>query len=158
MTSDDCPVSGPVVSTARFDRVERLRPVFELIETRLSEDLPVSRAASTVGMSPSHFRRFFKQTMGRSYVRYLHAYRVERACSLIASSDRTLSEIAMDVGFCDQSYFGLVFRRVLKKTPAAYRRELRGRAPLATTTTAPPSALETTPPPASALQSPTAAA
>ena len=84
----------------------------------------MARAASVVGMSPSHFRRFFKQTMGRSYVRYLHAYRIERACELMTISDRTLCEIAVEVGFCDQSYFGLVFRRVRSQTPAAFRREL----------------------------------
>ena len=63
-------------------RLERLRPVFELFEMHLAEDLSVPRAAGTVQMSPSHFRRFFKQTMGKSYVRYLHGLRVDRACEL----------------------------------------------------------------------------
>jgi len=110
-------------------RRERLRPVFELFEAHLAEDLSVQRAASAVQMSPSHFRRFFKQTMGKSYVRYLHGLRVQRACELMLSSDLSLCQIAVEVGFCDQSYFGLVFRRLRKQTPAAYRKRARTEPP-----------------------------
>ena len=110
-------------------RLERLRPVFELFDAHLAEDLSVQRAAGTVQMSPSHFRRFFKQTMGKSYVRYLHGLRVERACTLMLGSELSLCQIAVEVGFCDQSYFGLVFRRLRKQTPAAFRRRARSEPP-----------------------------
>jgi len=107
------------------ERRERLAPALALIEEHLAEDLPVARAARTVAMSPSHFRRFFKQVVGQSYVRYVHRRRVERACELIANTELSLYQIAIEVGFCDQSYFGLVFRRLLHTTPAAYRRKFR---------------------------------
>ena len=42
-------------------------------------------------------------------------------------SDLSLCQIAVEVGFCDQSYFGLVFRRQLGTTPAAFRRRAGGR-------------------------------
>lgn len=118
-------------------RRERLAPALTLIDEHLAEDLPVARAARTVAMSPSHFRRYFKQVVGQSYVRYVHRRRIERACELIANTDLSLYQIAIEVGFCDQSYFGLVFRRLLNTTPAAYRRKFR-------TESAPPR--ETTPP------------
>jgi AraC-like DNA-binding protein len=73
-------------------------------------------------MSPSHFRRYFKQATGSAYVRYLQEFRVNQACELMKNSELTLSQIAVDVGFCDQSYFGLVFRRLLRTTPAEFRR------------------------------------
>lgn len=119
------------------ERRERLAPALALIEQHLAEELPVARAARTVAMSPSHFRRFFKQVVGQSYVRYVHRRRVERACELIANTDLSLYQIAIEVGFCDQSYFGLVFRRLLNTTPAAYRRKFRAEAAPAEST--PPS-------------------
>jgi transcriptional regulator GlxA family with amidase domain len=118
-------------------RRERLAPALALIDAHLAEDLPVARAARTVAMSPSHFRRYFKQVVGQSYVRYVHRRRIDRACELIANTDLSLYQIAIEVGFCDQSYFGLVFRRLLHTTPAAYRRKFR---------TDPNAPRETTPP------------
>jgi transcriptional regulator GlxA family with amidase domain len=122
-------IAGPEVAPRTRARLDRLKPVFELIDAHLAEDLSVPRAASTVQMSPSHFRRFFKQTMGLSYVRYLHGLRVKRACALLESSELSLCQIATTVGFCDQSYFGLVFRRLRQQTPAAFRRRARSEPP-----------------------------
>ncbi|HEV8245072.1 MAG TPA: AraC family transcriptional regulator [Polyangiaceae bacterium] len=125
--------------SAAREQHPRLRPVFELIEADLASDLSVARAARAVGLSASHFRRYFKQLTQLSYVRYLHTYRVERACELLRRTELDLSEIATRLGFCDQSYFGLIFRRHLRTTPAAYRRQCRS---------------QSTPPPASTGQSP----
>lgn len=132
MSSDVHAVSGtsPRAPELRAQaRLERLRPVFQLFESHLAEDLSVPRAASAMQMSPSHFRRFFKQTTGKSYVRYLHGLRVEKACQLMQTSNLTLCQIAVEVGFCDQSYFGLVFRRLRQQTPAAFRRRARSDRP-----------------------------
>ena len=93
------PLTAPSSPPERTEaRLERLRPVFELFEAHLAEDLSVPRAAGTVQMSPSHFRRFFKQTMGKSYVRYLHGLRVERACELMLSSELSLYETRQKCG------------------------------------------------------------
>jgi len=136
MSSDVYAAVSPMIPGAQGEalpreqvRLERLRPVFDLFESHLAEDLSVPRAAGAVQMSPSHFRRFFKQTMGKSYVRYLHGLRVDRACELMLSSELSLCQIAVEVGFCDQSYFGLVFRRLRQQTPAAFRRRARTEPP-----------------------------
>jgi AraC-like DNA-binding protein len=131
------PTDAPPAAPEHDPRRERLAPALALIDAHLAEDLPVARAARTVAMSPSHFRRYFKQVVGQSYVRYVHRRRIDRACELIANTDLSLYQIAIEVGFCDQSYFGLVFRRLLHTTPAAYRRKFR---------TDPNAPRETTPP------------
>ena len=56
---------------------------------------------------------------------YLNHCRIERAQALLVTSDRPMSEISQETGFCDQSYFGTVFRRLAGMTPAAYRRKFR---------------------------------
>jgi transcriptional regulator GlxA family with amidase domain len=123
--ADVSPTDLPPAPPEHNARRERLAPALALIDAHLAEDLPVARAARTVAMSPSHFRRYFKQVVGQSYVRYVHRRRIDRACELIANTDLSLYQIAIEVGFCDQSYFGLVFRRLLHTTPAAYRRKFR---------------------------------
>jgi len=74
-----------------------------------------------VNMSPSHFRRAFKQVTGQSFVLYLNHFRIAKAQELLVSTDKSIAEVGMEVGFCDQSYFGLIFRRCTQMTPHFYR-------------------------------------
>ncbi len=78
-------------------------------------------AARAAGVSPSHFSRIFKRHAGRGFADLLNQMRVNRACELLARSDRELCLIALDCGFSDQSYFQKVFRRYTGQTPARYR-------------------------------------
>jgi AraC-like DNA-binding protein len=109
----------------RQEHLRRLSPLFDFLERHYSEQIVISDAASLVGMSNSHFRRFFKQTTGQSFVTYLNHFRIARAQEVLESSDKTIAEVGLDVGFCDQSYFGLVFRRLTKITPLEYRQRSR---------------------------------
>lgn len=101
-----------------FDRV---RPVFDLIEARYSEEISVSDAAAAVHMSKSHFMRFFKQVTGQPFIAHLNQFRIAKAQYLLASTDRTIADIGHSVGFCNQSYFGLVFRKVTHLSPREYQ-------------------------------------
>jgi len=77
-------------------------------------------------MSESHFMSSFKQVTGLSFMKYLNQHRIQRAQALLAKTDRSIADISLDTGFCDQSYFGAVFRRLAGITPAAYRRRTTG--------------------------------
>jgi AraC-like DNA-binding protein len=116
------------VATEVFDRrqhaLRRLRPLFACLEERYGEPLEVSDVARTVGMSKSHFMRFFKQVTGQSFVTYLNQFRIAKAQVLLAKTDLPIAEISQDVGFCDQSYFGLVFRKLMHVTPLQFRHSL----------------------------------
>ena len=109
-----------------FDRrrraFERLRPLFDYIEGHYPEPISLSKATDLVGMSKAHFMRSFKQVTGRSFDTYLNHFRIAKAQVLLASTDKPISEVSRDVGFCDQSYFGLMFRRLIQVTPRNYRR------------------------------------
>ena len=56
---------------------------------------------------------------------YFNHFRIERAQALLAKTDESMASISQQVGFCDQSYFGTVFRRIVGMTPATYRRRIR---------------------------------
>ncbi len=102
--------------------IEHLTPLFAFLENHFGEHVSVTTAAEIVNMSESHFMRFFKQVTGQSFINYLNHFRIARAEHLLTTTDMSISEVSHAVGFCDQSYFGLVFRRFAKLTPAQYRR------------------------------------
>jgi AraC-like DNA-binding protein len=117
--------AGTVETFQRQQRaLERLRPLFDHLEKHYGEPIQVQGAARICGMSESHFMNFFRRATGQSFMAYLNHCRIERAQALLVTTERSMSEISQETGFCDQSYFGTVFRRLVGMTPAAYRRKL----------------------------------
>jgi len=106
--------------------IQRLRPLFELIDHSLESVLTVKEAAACVHMSKSYFTRFFRRVTGQPFVTYLHHLRVAKAQTMLTTTDRTIAEIGQEVGFCDQSYFGLIFHKIVGRSPRQFRNESRG--------------------------------
>jgi AraC family transcriptional regulator, transcriptional activator of pobA len=102
--------------------LDSLHNFFEFLRKHIGEALQVQDAARLCGLTESDFMYFFREVSGRSFRSYLNHCRVERAQVLLAGTNRPISEIAQEMGFCDQSYFGAVFHRIRGVTPAAYRR------------------------------------
>lgn len=118
--------AGTIETYRRQERaLDRLRPLFRFIGENVDSPVQVRQAARMCGMSESYFMNFFKQVTGLSFVAYLNHFRVEQAQKLLAQSDESMVSISQQVGFCDQSYFGTVFRKIAGMTPAAYRRQVR---------------------------------
>jgi AraC-like DNA-binding protein/quercetin dioxygenase-like cupin family protein len=109
----------------RQDDIERLRPLFDLIDRSLESVITVKQAAACAHMSKSHFTRFFRRVTGQPFVTYLHHLRVAKAQTLLTATDRSIAEIGQEVGFCDQSYFGLIFHKIAGRSPRQFRNESR---------------------------------
>jgi AraC-like DNA-binding protein/mannose-6-phosphate isomerase-like protein (cupin superfamily) len=105
--------------------LERLRPLFHHLGENCGSTIQVRDASRICGMSESHFMSFFKRATGLSFIAYINHYRVERAQLLLAKTEDSMVSVSQQVGFCDQSYFGTVFRRIVGMTPADYRRRTR---------------------------------
>ena len=91
---------------------------------RLGEKIGLDEIAREVGLSPAYFSRVFKEETGVSFVSRLNDLRIERAKQLLRSTDRTILDIALEVGFSDQSHFSRVFRDRTDSSPARYRTSL----------------------------------
>lgn len=100
------------------------RRALEMIDGLLDAHLTVEMLAREVGLSPAHFARAFKQTMGRAPHQYLLALRLERARRLLETTRATLSDIAQRAGFADQAHFTRLFKRAFGTTPGALVRHL----------------------------------
>jgi AraC family transcriptional regulator len=101
------------------------RRVLELIEAALDAHLTVEMLAREAGLSPAHFARAFRETMGRAPHQYLLALRLERARRLLETTQATLSDIAQRTGFADQAHFTRLFKRAFGAPPGALARALR---------------------------------
>ena len=102
-----------------------LRRVREHIDSNLGEHIDIADLANITGLSPCHFSRAFKQSMGMPPHRYLISRRVQEAARLIESTDRPMFEIALDVGFSDQSHFTRVFSSQVGESPSQFRHQRR---------------------------------
>lgn len=111
--------------------LDKLKPLFMHIDAHYGNPISVEDAAAVVHMSKSTFMRFFKEVTGQSFVGYLNRFRIAKAEALLVETDLSMLEVSQRVGFCDQSYFGLIFRNVVQITPREYRQRLcPGRADL----------------------------
>jgi AraC-like DNA-binding protein/mannose-6-phosphate isomerase-like protein (cupin superfamily) len=120
------PYAGTVETYQRQQQnLERLRPLFRYLGENCGDSIQVREAARICGMSESHFMSLFKRVTGLSFVTYYNHFRIERAQALLARTEESMASISQQVGFCDQSYFGTVFRRIVGMTPATYRRRIR---------------------------------
>jgi AraC-like DNA-binding protein len=123
---DHVAVPGPRHSSTsrRQGSLDRLKPLFDMMESNYAGRISTEDAAAIVNMSLSTFRRTFIQLTGESFVQYLNTFRIAKAQKLLASTDMPISEVCLEVGFCDQSYFGMIFRRLTQMTPRHYRQKI----------------------------------
>ena len=101
----------------RQSSVRRLAPLLEHLEQRYGEPIRVHDAAKFCAMSDCCFMQLFKEVTGQSFVTYLNHFRVTRAQDLLTATDWPISDISLETGFCNQSYFGVIFRRIAGMTP-----------------------------------------
>lgn len=93
------------------------------IREHLAKPLVLPEIARRAGLSVPHFCALFKKQTGMSPMRYLMHARMARACMLLDSTDKPVSEISREVGFRDAFHFTRTFRSVVGKSPRAYRLE-----------------------------------
>ncbi len=95
--------------------------VLDLVAGQFHRTISVEELAAEAALSPSHFARLFKETIGQSPMQFVTAYRVEQAKKRLAEPDTPLIDIAHGCGFADQAHFSRVFKQAVGLTPKAYR-------------------------------------
>jgi AraC-like DNA-binding protein len=104
-------------------RQMRLQEVVEHIEGHLREPLDIGGMARQAGFSVSRFSSLFKQHAGIPYRAFVLEARLKRARYLLKHSRLSIQQVADEAGFSSPSYFIQAFKRVLKQTPQAFRKD-----------------------------------
>lgn len=103
------------------DMMERLVKVFNYVDDHYTEPIGIDALAKHCDMSYSYFSRFFKKAMNRNFSDYVNLVRISKAEHLIAATDLSVTDVALEVGFSTSSYFIEQFKRIKGMTPKKFR-------------------------------------
>lgn len=93
----------------------------DLADARYADPLGVDDLAAAAGLSRAHFSREFRRAFGESPHAYLLTRRLERAATLLRTTDRSVAEICFSVGLSSLGSFTTSFTRTYRMSPTAYR-------------------------------------
>ncbi|XXT21448.1 AraC family transcriptional regulator [Sorangium sp. So ce429] len=96
------------------------------VDAHAHEPIDLESAAREAGLSAFHFLRLFARVLGVTPHQYLVRARLRRAARLLAEDTRSITDIALDVGFGDLSNFVRTFHRAAGVSPRGFRKAARG--------------------------------
>ncbi len=99
----------------------RLLRARDAMDRAYAEPLDVRTVAAVAHVSEGHFIRSFRAVFGETPNRYLQRRRVERSMFLLRETDRSVTDICMDVGFTSLGTFSRMFHEIVGETPSDYR-------------------------------------
>ncbi|MFI3169696.1 MAG: helix-turn-helix domain-containing protein [Faecalibacterium sp.] len=97
----------------------------QYIELHYYNKITLEELAQMVYLSPTYLSRIFREETGVAFSAYLNQVRINKAKALLHHDDLRLTDIAIGIGFEDQSYFTKVFKRLVGVTPLKYRAQLQ---------------------------------
>lgn len=118
------------VYAAHQDRLEpdMMIHIKQYITEHSHEDISLDTISKIAGLSPFYISKMFKEQLGVNYIDFLTECRIDNAKKLMMSDlDKSVKEIAFEVGYNDPNYFSKVFKKVCDASPKEYRKTLLGK-------------------------------
>lgn len=112
---------APGDSADRYHRISSVKAVLEYIEQNYASNIDLNTLASIAGMHPAYFCKLFSRIVQQTPMAYLMHYRVEQAAIRLSVGNTSITEVALDCGFNDPSYFIRVFKRLKGVTPKQFQ-------------------------------------
>ena len=101
----------------------RMTRVYDYIVQHFKRDLTLDEVAAVAHLSPSAFCRYFKKFTRKTLSEFLIDFRIGHACKLLQVSQLGISQISMEAGFNNVSYFNRKFKAIKGRTPMEYQRQ-----------------------------------
>ncbi|APU16107.1 MULTISPECIES: helix-turn-helix domain-containing protein [Actinoalloteichus] len=112
------------MSRAVEESNRRMLRVRDRMDLAYAQPLDIPALARIAHVSETHLIRTFRATFGETPHRYLQRRRVERAMALLRESDRSVTDVCLDVGFTSLGTFSRTFRDIVGESPTFYRRRV----------------------------------
>lgn len=97
-----------------------LRPALEYIQNNYCHSISLDEMASLCNISSSYFSKLFKKMTGENFSNYISKLRMKKAKELLETSDISIKNLSIDLGFEDCGYFVKVFKKIVGVTPSSY--------------------------------------
>lgn len=107
--------------SAREDQNRRLLRARDAMDRDYARPLDIPSLARVALMSPAHFSRQFAATFGETPHRYLQRRRIERAMTMLRDGDRSVTDIAVEIGYDSLGTFSRTFREITGRSPSDFR-------------------------------------
>lgn len=104
------------------DPLLSIHKVHEYLIAHLNERITIEELSKKFLMNPTTLKSLFKETYGDSIASHIKAHRLEHAATLLSSTDKSLNEIAREVGYESQSKFSSAFKEAYEMLPSEYRK------------------------------------
>ena len=98
--------------------------VLGIIHQRYYENLSLKQIADELLVSESYLTKLFKEESGYTFHDYLTQYRMKKACDYLSDNQIKIYEVADKIGFKDQRYFSVIFRKYVGMTPMQFKEKL----------------------------------
>jgi AraC-like DNA-binding protein len=111
------------INGVTYSDIISLNPIINEILDHPEKPIRMQEASRTVGMSYSHFSRFFEKITGFHYANFNNLLRIHRAEELLLTTSLPISEVAAAIGIDTISYFTRLFKQINGEAPSSYRRK-----------------------------------
>ena len=102
-------------------QVNKIKEVHDYMKKNLFMRITIDELAKKFAMNPTTLKTVFKDVYGTSIAAHIKEHRMEKAAELLAQTDLSVSEIALQVGYESQSKFSASFKEFYKITPLEYK-------------------------------------
>lgn len=117
-----CPGVTKAPSEKALRDSARIKTMLQYIQARLGEELTLAGIAKSANLSENECLRCFRGMIGATPIQYVKQVRIQKAAELLLSTDRKISDIGMECGFQEMSYFAKTFRALKGYTPSEFRK------------------------------------
>jgi len=107
---------------SKIEEQDILSLSLQYIHDNYSNHTDMKKLASICHISESYLSRLFVKKIGMSPIRYLNLFRIKIAKKILSTEVKSIREVALQVGFEDSLYFSRAFKKNVKVTPSAYRK------------------------------------
>ncbi|WP_315080463.1 AraC family transcriptional regulator [uncultured Clostridium sp.] len=103
------------------EKIEKIKIVLKYIQENYNKEIDINTLSSICHYNQYHFMRFFKKYTGKTCIQFIKNYRLEKAANLISNTDLSITEISLEVGFSNISYFIRSFKEKYNATPKEFK-------------------------------------
>lgn len=120
----NCLIDKPALalkkSVLRNDDYERIALARDILIRKISNPPSICDLACEAGINEFKLKKGFREIFGMTVYEYLRAVRLDHACFLLSSTDKTVTEVALETGYANPSHFAQLFKRKIGINPKEY--------------------------------------